>query len=509
MKTNHSAFAILALSASLALAAVAPPAAAQSWIQLAPAGALPPGRSNGSSVYDPTTDTLILFGGDNCGPNCQGNDVWILSHADGLGGTPAWTQLFPTGGPPSARQWTLFQSIYDPATNRMVIFGGDPAGGYCGAALSDVWVLTHANGQGGQPQWLQLNPVGGPVQIRDASAVYDPTTNRMIVFGGDGGACIQTVTNNVWVLSNANGLGGTPTWTQLAPAGGPVPAQEGQFAVYDPGSNRMAVYGGSGASGVISGADVWILSNANGLGGTPTWTQFEASGVPPDPRSGFSGAYDSSTNSMIIFGGYLAGSGALQNDLWVLHDAIALNGTPSWLQLSPTGTLPSARLGANAVFDPSSDRMTLFGGLTIAHSVYTFLNDTWATGIAPFSTFTGKLDISSGPPPGFDFNGDFTLEAGQSINPLTQTVSLQVGTYSVTIPSASFVLAGNGSYAFQGTINGVVLQVQIAPRKSAGEFSFKVDALGADLTRLTNPVTVTVSLGINSGSTSVTADFGD
>ena len=42
----------------------------------------------------------------------------------------------------------------------------------------------------------------------DASAVYDPANNLMILFGGD--LPTGTWLNGVWVLSHANGQGGTP-----------------------------------------------------------------------------------------------------------------------------------------------------------------------------------------------------------------------------------------------------------------------------------------------------------
>jgi hypothetical protein len=68
------------------------------------------------------------------------NDVLVLSHANGLGGDPAWTQLSPSGGPPAPSDWPT--AIYAPATNRMTVFGGRGQGG----PLNDVWVLTNANG---------------------------------------------------------------------------------------------------------------------------------------------------------------------------------------------------------------------------------------------------------------------------------------------------------------------------------------------------------------------------
>ena len=55
-------------------------------------------------------------------------------------------------------------------------------------------------------------PVCARVMATAVMASRDVANNRMTVFGGAAqGSGIAT--NAVWVLSNANGLGGTPAWT--------------------------------------------------------------------------------------------------------------------------------------------------------------------------------------------------------------------------------------------------------------------------------------------------------
>ncbi len=116
-----------------------------------------------------------------------------------------WVELNTTGGPPSARR--RHTAVYDPSANRMAVFGGATITGI----VNDVWVLTNANGQGGTSAWTQLGPTGGPPNIRrDHTAVYDPSTNRMTVFGGNTSTTTTGRVNDVWVLANANGQGGTP-----------------------------------------------------------------------------------------------------------------------------------------------------------------------------------------------------------------------------------------------------------------------------------------------------------
>jgi hypothetical protein len=116
-----------------------------------------------------------------------------------------------------------------------------------------------------------------------------------------------------------------------------------------------------------------------------------------------------------------------------------------------------------------------------------------------------KLEIKAGPPPGFDLNESFTLaKKSNGINPVTQKVTLKIGTVSVTIPPGSFQLNPYGRFAFQGTINGLSLQVEIVPLGN-NIFTFKAEGTGVDLTGLTNPVSVVLTIGIDSATTTVTA----
>src|SRR5439155_5814466 len=133
------------------------------------------------------------------------SDVWVLSHANGLGGTPTWTKLLPSGGPPSGVYGS--SAAYDPANNIMTVFAGINRANT--AATNGVWTLSHANGVGGSPQWTNIvtnGAAGSPAKHESPTAVYDVANNRMIIFGG--GALPGTASfNDVWVLANSNGLG--------------------------------------------------------------------------------------------------------------------------------------------------------------------------------------------------------------------------------------------------------------------------------------------------------------
>lgn len=327
------------------------PLAAQTWTS---SGPLP--RVAHSAVFSQSPTQMIVFGGETQNTNSLGNlnDVWRLSFTSSVTGTiTQWSQIKPTGTPPSERLGHAAE--FDPATKRMMIFGG--AQGHTSPCANDTWVLTNATG--GTSAWIQLSPAGGPPPVRWGSqSAYDPTSNTLMIFGGND--CFATYYNDVWLLSNASGVGGTPTWTQLSVSGGPSARYNGT-AIYDSTTNSLTVFGGSdGATGYFN--DVWVLSNANGTGGTPAWTQLFPTGTPPEPRAYLSATYDPASNRMTIFGGFNNVSGVF-GDTWVLTNANGTGGTPTWIHIAQSSLyFPAPRDSHTAVYNPTFNQMIVFGG---------------------------------------------------------------------------------------------------------------------------------------------------
>ena len=305
----------------------------------------PVAMSGHTATYDPVRERMVVFGGWEF-RGSRRSSAWGLQ----LSGTPAWTQLSPTGTPPSARY--LHSAIYDPVRGRMLIFGG-----YDGQYLNDLWELQLS----GTPMWIQLSPAGTPPSARAGhSAIYDPVRDRMLVFGGGSDS-----SGYVWALD----LSGTPTWSLIAPAGTAPSPRSGQVAIYDPGGDRMLVFGGS-SGGSLN--DLWELS----LGGTPTWTQLvPASWNPPAPRYNHSGFYDPLRDRMVIFGGSVDAYTVL-GDAW----AFDLAGSQGWSQLSSG----HSRTGHSSIYDAGRDRMVIFAGADDTHAVYThYSQDVWALNLSP------------------------------------------------------------------------------------------------------------------------------
>ena len=328
----------------------------QAWTQLSPTPdptyGTPSPRVWNTMVYNTASKRMIVFGGGGSGGYGILNDVWVLTNADGTGGAPAWTKLNPSGAAPGAREAHV--AVYDQANNIMIIHGGYNTPGNCGGVVSDVWVLSNADGTGGTPTWTQLSPSGAAPGRRFHGAAYDAVNNRLIITGGQSSGC-GSPGNDTWVLTNANGLGGTPVWTQLAPT---TPSSfpsgvSGGNTEYDAATNTLILFQ-TNSSG---SASTWLLSSANGLGGLPAWNELVVSTPPSLVNWIGGGIYDQSTRAFVFFGG----GSSVSNETWRLTNANGV-GANQWTQLSPTGTLPDGRLWSFAAYTPATDRMTVYGG---------------------------------------------------------------------------------------------------------------------------------------------------
>ena len=363
------------------------------WTELTPSGTAPSAGEGYSAIYDPLRDRMVVFGGGHAGAYV--NDAWALS----LGGTPAWTQLAPTGTLPGGR--AFHSAIYDPVRDRMLVFGGlNSSGTY----NNGVWALSLA----GTTAWALVSPSGTRPSVRAyQSAIYDPIHDWLVVFGGYAGAGSNS-SNDTWALS----LGGAPSWMLLTPGGTLPSARWNHSAIYDPVRERMVVF--AGASGTFLN-DVWTLSlnPANTL----SWTQATPTGMPPAGSREHSAIYDPARDRMVVFGGHEPTGDV--NDVW----SLALADTPAWTLGAPSGTLPSARHNHSAIYDPLRKRMVVFGG--IAGS---YVNDVWALSLpdaSPPDVTAPTVQVQSP-------NGGEWLLTGSTVD-ITWSATDDIGVQSVDI----------------------------------------------------------------------------
>src|SRR6185503_6658583 len=162
-------------------------------------------------------------------------------------------------------------------------------------------------------------------------------------------------------LKDANGIG-TPAWQPLAPAGVAPEARSGAAGAYDPSTNRLIVFGGRRADDVVFG-DAFVLTHANGLGGTPEWSEVPTEDVLPAPRWGHAAVYDSASGRLLVFGGtgpgYESGHNYVANDAWVMDEG---SSGAEWVPLAVGSAPPVGRLLSSAAYSPTRNRMVVAFG---------------------------------------------------------------------------------------------------------------------------------------------------
>jgi hypothetical protein len=313
MRLSHLAFvAAFALSS--------PVAAETTWTQIQPATS-PSARCEYGFAYDDTRNAAVLLGGSaNLSFAAVNNQTWEW---DGTN----WA-LAPAGGP-SARcdQAMAFDTVRDV----IAIFGG-----YNGTYLSDTWERSGTT-------WAN-QAITGPSARADAFMAFDQNREVMVLFGGQA--------SNFAVLAETWEYNGT--WTQ-PPVSGP-PARWIQRMAYDEARGVTVMFGGASPGSIVRG-DTWEYDG--------TWHQIMIPGPPARYANAL--AYDSDRQRVVLFGGQNGapfGQGVL-GDTWE-YDGLA------WTQLAPTVS-PPARTFVKMVYDPSRQRMVLFGGYNGTQTVA----DTW------------------------------------------------------------------------------------------------------------------------------------
>ena len=283
----------------------------------------PAPRSEHAAAYDPAGQRMILCGGD-----VGSSETWSLS----LGAQPVWTPLAPSGSPPA---FVYHRAVIDAGRQRMLVFAG-------WLGTPQVWSFDLA----GSPAWTQVATTGTPPSMRRWPAVIDdPNGDRLIVYGGLD--AVGSKLNDVWQLT----LGGTPTWTELHPAGTAPTARYRPSAIDDPVGARMLIFGGNGST---SAGELWSLS----LTGPPTWQLLTPSGTSvPRGWGGHAAAYDDSRQRMLLYGGGVGGT-----DNSTSTYALSLAGALQWSLLGPTGQRPVTGCSQSAIYDSGFDRMVVYGG---------------------------------------------------------------------------------------------------------------------------------------------------
>jgi hypothetical protein len=278
--------------------------------------AQPDARDTANLVYDAAAGDVVMFGGD------QNGETWTW---DGS----TWTRQTPALHPPPRRAAAM---AYDPRTRTVLLFGGEAiTGPNTGSTVNDTW-----SWDGVRKTWTQLQPAVSPSTREYASLAFDAQSGQMVLFGGFG----AVPTNDTWLWDPT-----TPTWTPAAPPVSPPPSTGPAGITYDATTQVVVMVGSFGANQTAS---TWTWNGT-------TWATSTASPAPSN-RFAPSLVYDPVHKQTVLFGGEseVVGSAGYVNDTWVWQGG-------QWTQLQPAHS-PPVRGFASSVYDPTSQRVMVFGG---------------------------------------------------------------------------------------------------------------------------------------------------
>jgi hypothetical protein len=315
----------ITVSVLVALLLAVTAAHAAEWTSLTPTW-----RCAAQMAFDNANQRTIMFGGTTVFFDGRYyNDVWEM-RLDSMARC-RWTRLAVSGTPPQKRDDIVI--AYDPAAERMIIFGGSAG---LGSRLSDLWAL---NLTPGSETWQQLTPSGTPPSARHfCSYLYRP--GSLYVFGGEDS--VGTL-NDVWRLA-LDSL----AWHQISPSGTPPSPRCQTGAAYDSAANRALIFGGYTGGGFTD--EVWALDLTPGA---EHWTKLSPGGNGPSARGGF--AYAQGGDQLFVSCGWAGGD--YYNDLYALDIP-----TLTWSHINPGGDVPLARRNPTGVWDDAFRRFIVFGG---------------------------------------------------------------------------------------------------------------------------------------------------
>jgi hypothetical protein len=256
---------------------------ATGWKQLAPSVSPPPLWGMGMA-YDPTTETVVIFGGtlNNASPGTTSNETWTW---DGV----TWTQQFPPVSPPAFGS-NVNQMVFDSLIGKVVLFGAGSAG-------NDTWEW-----EGTSKTWTQKFPANSPSARGSTPLAYDETSKQVILFGGASTGYIYW--GDTWTYNGVD-------WVQQQPATLPPPRCDEGLA-FDPILHGVVMFGGLAGPCEDCGDprlnDTWVWTGKN-------WIQVQTS-ANPSARSGATFNYDATAGGMLLFGGWI-GPSSFTSTTWL------------------------------------------------------------------------------------------------------------------------------------------------------------------------------------------------
>jgi hypothetical protein len=342
----------------------------------------PSPRTGARMTWDREENVGVLFGGRGPFDGATGlphdnDETWLFN------GT-RWLQRFPAVKPPGRSDHTM---TFDSKRNRVVMFGGrretvdiDSVATF----LGDTWFYKDET-------WTAATPATSPEARQFADMAYDPTLDRIILYGGSRLNATATALDSffdTWEFDGAQwtrvaidspkvakpilaydatakevimlGLndtataivmyryrGATHAWEAVTPEKFPTCVNDGHL-VYQEHTRRLLFYGGTCATATPGLDEVFEWTGTN-------WTKLTTSGVTRGV--GQAATYDPLRRSIVSFGGTVAG-GATVTSVTNLFQVPTLK----WVGAVNLNR-PSPRSLATFQLDPTTNTVWMYGGL--------------------------------------------------------------------------------------------------------------------------------------------------
>jgi hypothetical protein len=292
-----------------------------------------------------------------------------------------WFDRTPTrnGSRPFPSAGEDFTMIYDPTKDRIVVFGGKDDDDH---ANNEVWSLDRTKNA-----WRKIKVEGvRPPPTEDHTAIFDPIGYRMVVHGGEDGR----TTNNLWSLDLK-----TNRWRNMT--GPTTPRREDHTAIFDDRGKRMVIFGGRIDNSTVN---IYELLALDLDPQSPTFEQWQNLTVEenhPPGRGDHAAVYDATRNRMVIFGGWDKRRKTFFDDTWAFYFGDASRGRVGrWDNIKGKKRAPHPRKRRHVagVYDSTRDWFIIFGG----YGEEGHLNDAWAFDLVR----DVWLDVTPGPGPRFD-----------------------------------------------------------------------------------------------------------
>lgn len=291
----------------------------------------------------------------------------------------------PPDYPLDAGQWnTLF---YHPRLGKVLLVNGGPDRGKPEDDPLELWAwdgtewsLVSADSEG--PRWRNF-----------AAAAFDTKRDVLVVHGG-----LQDAGHRMDETWEWDGR----AWTHFTVPGPGF--REGAVMAYDEAREQMVLFGGGNEAFEMLG-DTWTWDGNR-------WSQASTSG--PSPRFPSAIAYDPARQKVLLFSGHFVSA----NEYIVYDDFWEWDGA-AWKEIVADGERPSARNIAQMVYHPWSGEVLLLGG-----GEGEFLGDMWSwDGSAWRRILERGAPARSGPGLAYDPSRDKLVLFGGVERPGGQAVS--------------------------------------------------------------------------------------